>query len=315
MENEDFGLEAFESALFGDGYQTGEEGTEEAMEETETQEPEDNSEEETVSEGLEDPDSEETVEDVETDAETEKPAGKAEKADKAGEPETPLFTLKVNKQEKQVTLEEMTALAQKGMDYDRVKAQNAASQQTIQALQEKADTLDKSQELLDVLNLVAEGSKIPAAQVVESLYISFRKKAGVSEDAAKLELKNARLDKELSAVKSQSEKAASSQKNEEASDRLQRDMAEFKREYPDVELTDELVEQISADIKAGLSLTAAYRKLEREQQAQRMAELERQLAAEKQNKRNKRSSPGSQRDSGGRSGKSDLDVFEKALFR
>ena len=315
MENEDFGLEAFESALFGEGYQTDAEDTDEAMEETETQEPEDNSEEEAASEGGEDQESEETAEDVETDAEVEKPAGKAEKADKAGEPETPLFTLKVNKQEKQVTLEEMTALAQKGMDYDRVKAQNAASQQTIQALQEKADTLDKSQELLDVLNLVAEGSKIPAAQVVESLYISFRKKAGVSEDAAKLELKNARLDKELSAVKSQSEKAASSQKNEEASDRLQRDMAEFKREYPDVELTDELVEQISADIKAGLSLTAAYRKLEREQQAQRMAELERQLAAEKQNKRNKRSSPGSQRDSGGRSGKSDLDVFEKALFR
>lgn len=221
----------------------------------------------------------------------------------------------MNKQEKQVTLEEMTALAQKGMDYDRVKAQNATNQQTIQALQEKADALDKSQELLDVLNLVAEGSKIPAAQVVESLYVSFRKKAGVSEDAAKLELKNARLDKELSAVKSQSEKAASSQKNEEASDRLQRDMAEFKREYPDVELTDELVEQISADIKAGLSLTAAYRKLEREQQAQRMAELERQLAAEKQNKKNRRSSPGSQLDSGGRSSKSDLEVFEKALFR
>lgn len=311
-------LEVFESALFGDDYQTDGDMSAETNEETENQEPE--------VENTPENETEQEATDSDTSGENskdEKPAkeeseslteGTAEDGGERKDGEQ-MFTLKVNKQERQVTRDEVISLAQKGADYDRVKQQYADSQQTIQALQEKADALDQNQEILDVLNLVADGSKTPAAQVVESLYVSFRKKAGVSEDAARLELKNARLDKELSAVKSQSEKADSKQKTEEASDRLQRDMAEFKREYPDVELTDELVEKISADIKSGLSLTAAYRKLEREQQAQRMAELERQLAAEKQNKKNKRYSPGSQRDSGGRSGKSDYDVFEKALFR
>lgn len=317
MENKDFGLETFESALFGEGYQTDAEGDDEAMEETEIQEPEveDTPEKEAEQEAADDDTGGENSKGENTKEEAESQTEGTAGGDEKGKTDEQMFTLKVNKQEKQVTLKEMTALAQKGADYDRVKQQYADSQQTIQALQEKAEAVDRNQEILDVLNLVADGSKITAEQVVESLYISFRKKAGVSEDAARLELKNARLDKELSAVKSQSEKADSRQKTEEASQRLQRDMAEFKREYPDVELTDELVEQISADIKSGLSLTAAYRKLEREQQAQRMAELERQLAAEKQNKRNKRYSPGSQRDSGGRSGRSDYDVFEKALFR
>lgn len=307
MENEDFGLDAFESALFGDDYQTGTEDGVETIEETETQEPEEEASSEEEAEGAEAAESGENPEDED---------GQGEESEGAdGTEDKNLFTLKVNKQEKQVTLEEMTALAQKGMDYDRVKAQNAAHQQTIQALQEKADALDKNQEILDVLNLVAEGSKIPADQVVESLYISFRKQAGVSADAARLELKNARLDKELSAAKQQTEKADSQRRTDEASERLRRDMAEFQQEYPDVELTDEVVEKLSGDIKSGMSLTAAYRKMERAQEAERVAELERQLAAEKQNKKNRRSSPGSQRDSGGRQGKSDIDVFEKALFR
>lgn len=310
---EDF--EVFESALFGDDYQTDSGSGAEADGESEarTMDEESDSVEGTTQEAA---GGSETGENAEGEQESEEEEAGEETTQGDGEPEkAERFTLKVNKQEKQVTLEEMTALAQKGADYDRIKQQVAAHQQTIQSLQEKADAVSRNQELLDVLNLVAEGSKIPAEQVVESLYVSFRKQAGVSEDAARLELKNARLDKELAAVKSQSEKTDSRQKTEEASDRMQRDLAEFKREYPDVELTDELVEQISADIKSGLSLTAAYRKLERAQQAQRMAELERQLAAEKQNRKNRRSSPGSQKDSGGQQGKSDYDVFEKALFR
>lgn len=48
-----------------------------------------------------------------------------------------------------------------------------------------------------------------------------------------------------------------------------------------------------------MSITAAYRKMERAEKDARIAELERQLAAQKQNNKNKRTSPGSQNDSGG----------------
>lgn len=311
---EDF--EVFESALFGDDYQTDADMSAETNEETETQEPEveDTTESESEQEAAGDTTGEENQEDESS------PESNESKKDDATEPEDAqkdgeeLFTLKVNKQERHVTRDEVISLAQKGADYDRVKQQYADSQQTIQALQEKADALDKHRDLLDILDMVAKGSNSTPDQLVESLYVSFRKSAGASEDAAKLELKNARLDKELSAMKGQAEKTDKAQKTDEASSRFQRDMEEFEKEYPDVKLDDELVGKLAEDIKSGLSLTAAYRRMERAQQADRVAELERQLAAEKQNKKNKRASPGSQKDSGGRKGMSDVEIFEKALF-
>ena len=81
-----------------------------------------------------------------------------------------------------------------------------------------------------------------------------------------------------------------------------------------MELTEELVDKLVPDIQNGMTLSAAYRKYEKAQDSARINELERQLAAKAQNDKNKKRSPGSQRDSGGRSPKSDYDVFEKALF-
>ena len=69
-----------------------------------------------------------------------------------------------------------------------------------------------------------------------------------------------------------------------------------------------------ADIQSGMSLSNAYRKQEAAKKDAEIAELKRQLEAEKQNKRNRSNSPGSQRDSGGRRMTSDHDKFEQALF-
>ena len=93
-----------------------------------------------------------------------------------------------------------------------------------------------------------------------------------------------------------------------------RDMEEFQKEYPDVQLTGELIKNLTADIQNGMSLSAAYRKFERQQSAAKIAELERKLAAKAQNDKNKKRSPGSQKDSGGRRTRSDYEDFERALF-
>jgi hypothetical protein len=77
---------------------------------------------------------------------------------------------------------------------------------------------------------------------------------------------------------------------------------------------EELVDKLVPDIRSGMTLSAAYRKYEKAQDTARIAELERKLAAKAQNDRNKRSSPGSQQDSGSRRVKSDYEEFEKALF-
>jgi hypothetical protein len=63
-----------------------------------------------------------------------------------------------------------------------------------------------------------------------------------------------------------------------------------------------------------MSLSTAYRKYERAQEQNRIAELERKLAAKQQNDKNKSRSPGSQKDSGGRRSRSEYEEFERALF-
>ncbi|MGM9589412.1 MAG: hypothetical protein ACI3V0_04465 [Faecousia sp.] len=236
-----------------------------------------------------------------------------DKEDKGGNTDAnQTFTLKVNKEERTVTLEEMTALAQKGADYDRVKEQNTKHQQTIEDLRSKLEGVSSQQAVLDILDTIAQKSGSTLKQLAESLYVNFRKSAGASEDVAREELKSARLEKELNGYKAKQTQQQEQEKDSES--RVRRDVEEFRREYPSVEITEELVNKLAPDIQNGMSLSAAYRKYEKAQDSAKIAELERKLAAKAQNDKNKKRSPGSQKDSGGRSSKSDYDVFEKALF-
>ena len=307
-ENEDFGFEEFESALFDDDYQTGDDNDTDDSDVTET----DDDSQDTGSDDQDDAEGDDFAEDEDTDDSEDDGADGDEVDDSGNTDADKTFTIKVNKEERKVTLEEMTTLAQKGADYDRVKEQNTKHQQTIADLQSKLEGVSSQQAVLDILGTIAQKSNSTLEQLAESLYINFRKSAGASEDVAREELKSAKLEKELNSYKAKQTQQQEQETDAEA--RAKRDLEDFAREYPDVELTEELVDKLVPDIQNGMSLSAAYRKHEKAQDSARIAELERQLAAKAQNDKNKKRSPGSQRDSGGRSPKSDYDVFEKALF-
>ena len=307
-ENEDFGLEEFESALFDDDYQTGDDNDTDDSDVTET----DDDSQDTDSDDQDDAEGDDSAEDEDTDDSEDDGADGDGEGEGGNTDADKTFTIKVNKEERKVTLEEMTTLAQKGADYDRVKEQNTKHQQTIADLQSKLEGVSSQQAVLDILGTIAQKSNSTLEQLAESLYINFRKSAGASEDVAREELKSAKLEKELNGYRA---KQAQQQEQEtDAEARAKRDLEDFAREYPEVELTEELVDKLVPDIQNGMTLSAAYRKYEKAQDSARIKELERQLAAKAQNDKNKKRSPGSQRDSGGRSPKSDYDVFEKALF-
>ena len=308
-ENENVGFEEFESALFGDDYQISDDGVSDAVETDDTEDgdvigdPADD----TDSVDAEQTDTEDGESETEDSGDPEKDSGdSADETDKDGDRQT--FTIKVNKEEKEVTLEEMTTLAQKGADYDRVKENYSKSQQTVQDLQAKLDAVSEHQSTLEILAIIAEKSGENLDQLAESIYINLRKGAGASEDAAREELKSAKLEKELNSYKSRK-----TQNEDDADSRAKRDMEEFQKEYPDVQLTGELIKGLTADIQNGMSLSAAYRKYERQQSAAKIAELERRLAAKTQNDKNKKQSPGSQKDSGGRRTKDSFDEFMSAF--
>ena len=304
-ETKDTGFEEFRSAFSDGDYQN---ASNEDVSDAETEQ-------EMIDDALEEHSEEESSDDTDDDSaeneDTNDSGGNGadgDEEDEGGNTDADqTFTLKVNKVERKVTLEEMTTLAQKGADYDRVKEQNTKHQQTIADLQSKLDGVSSQQSVLDILGNIAQKSNLSLEQLAESLYINFRKSAGASEDVAREELKSAKLEKELNSYKA---KQAQQQEQEtDAEARAKRDLEDFTREYPEVELTEELVDKLVPDIQNGMSLSAAYRKHEKSQDSARIAELERQLAAEKQNNRNKRRSPGSQKDAGANAQKTDFDEF------
>lgn len=254
-----------------------------------------------------DPETEEggKAEESREDASSEEDAAKSAADPQKTDPET--FTLKVNKEEKTYSREEVISLAQKGADYDRVKEQLNSSRETATQLQTQ---LDSQKEAMEVLTDMAKESGMEMPKFLDALRMNMLKKQGLSDDAAGERLLRMKAEKENAALKAA---ATQTQAKETAAQRAQREVAEFREAYPDVEITQELVEKLMDDVRSGQSMTNAYRKFEKTQTDAKIAELQRQLEAEKQNKENRANSPGSQQDSGGRRSKSEFDDFMEAF--
>lgn len=203
-----------------------------------------------------------------------------------------VFTLKVNKEEKTYTRQEVINLAQKGADYDRVKEQLAESRK----------------ELTEVSDLAKEaGQDVPT--FLKELRRTIWKSKGLSEDAIEereLRMKAEQENAQLKAKTAEAEAAS-------ATDRVKQDLEAFRKEYPDVALTEELLKALSKDMLNGGSLLTAYRKKEATEKDARIAELEKALEAERKNKENRATSPGSQKDSGSKRAKTEFDEFMDAF--
>lgn len=297
MDNEEMALADFEAAFSEeDGNQT------EPAEETTGDEPGEGAEgTETGEEGGEDTATEETGDEGEDEPSEGDDGGNTPAAEDS-------FTIKVNKEERTVTRDEVISLAQKGADYDRVKEQLTQTRQQNQTLLEQAE---KNREVLDVLQMLADGTNMPLDQFVDQLHVNFLVKGGKTEGEAREKIRADRAEKQLNESKSKETTAKSEETA--AQDRAQREIAEFHKDFPGVELTEELCGKLMADVQSGMSLSNAYRKQEAAKKDAEIAELKRQLEAEKQNKRNRSNSPGSQRDSGGNRSRSPEDEFFAAF--
>jgi hypothetical protein len=248
----------------------------------------------------ENPDDREGDEDQNAEEQPEEDSGKETAAE--------IFTIKVNKEERSVSREEVISLAQKGADYDRVKEQLNQSRQQNQSLQER---LDKTSGAVEILEMLAAAAKVSVDEFAEKLHINYLVKNGKTEGEAREKIRADKAEKQLNAAKAK--ETAQKTAAEDAQRRAQREVEEFHREFPGVELTEELCNQLMADVQSGMSLSNAYRKQEYAKKAARIAELEKQLAAEKQNKKNRSNSPGSQNDSGGRRSRTPEDEFFAAF--
>lgn len=302
MENMDTSMDEFFGAFDGaDGNQT---DTGEVI--TENEPTEETAAEESTQEG------EETSEDAET-AEEEQNQ-EADKDGAEGEPEPEKqdseqkFTVKVNSETREVSYQEAPAWIQKGMDYDRVKGQLETERQAVQDLNAK---IAEQQEYMDTLKLVSETAKIPIAELLERLHVNAVKKEGQTEAEVRAQIRADKLERQLKAQQSQQDEKKQAQ--DQANARMERELQEFKTAFPDVTLDQELAEKLGADIRAGMSLTSAYLKMENQRLRAEAEQQKQKEAAAAKNKDNRRKAPGSQRDSGGQRMKTAEDDFFAAF--
>lgn len=295
------------AAAFNDGYQTGAEEQQDNSG-TEAQEAE------TSEEGSENAPVGSDSEQTET-PDVEQPEDGTGQETPQEPPQEQKFTIKVNKESREVGLPEMTELAQKGADYDRVKGQLAAARDDLEKVKAQ---FEESRKISELLKRIADDVGVPEEEMLRRVHINWRMNKGESEKEAIAHIESENAKRELNELKErQNQEKANS---ESVQERASREIAEFRKEYPDVELTKELIDEMMADVQGGMTLTNAYRKIEaakKDEEANNLRaeihRLQQQIAAEKQNKKNRSNSPGSQTDAGGRSAKSDFDEFAEAF--
>lgn len=217
--------------------------------------------------------------------------------------------IKVNGEIHSVSYEDAPAWIQKGMDYDRVKNQLAEARQQNQTMSEQ---MEKHKDAIDVLEMIAGDTGMKMDDLLHNLHKSFRMQQGETEKEAEANIRAAKAEREASAYKARQEQPKEPAAQEQQT-RMQREYAEFRAAYPDVRLDDALTEKLGADVAGGMSLLGAYQKMQAQEQAAKIAALERQLEAEKQNRKNAATSPGSQKDSGGQRKRDPVDDFFDAF--
>lgn len=202
----------------------------------------------------------------------------AQEQPKADPPE--LFTLKNRDETRQVTRDELVAMAQKGWDYDTVR-------------QERDQLRQYRQEADPALELVKGYAQRNGMSVGD--YLDFCRKqelmrGGLSEQDAVtklgMEKERAELDARQADIKAKEEQQTSNlRKAQEAAQARQKDIEAFYKIYPGVD-PKTIPQEVWAAVKNGDTLTNAYTMHENKR-------LTAELAAERQNKANQAKSPGS----------------------
>lgn len=295
MENvENMSVQEEQSADQQDAFLDGwgdEQTAQDAPETSETAEGEDTAEEvtETASEtegaqSASDGGAAETAAEASAEAQTETTEQKADAPEKT-------WTLRHMDETKNVGEAEMVTLAQKGMDYDRIRAK-----------------YDESKPAMEILSIFAKQKGVSVADYVSFLRTEAKKADGLSEAEARrsIELE----DREAAVTAREAEQAAERQAAEQAhaaanaaAQRRKADIDEFAREYPDVARNPDAIPKAVWDaVAAGSSLTVAYAKYTAKQ-AREEAERTRSAAqAAQQNVKNAARSTGSMQSAGQNAG-------------
>ena len=278
--DEEFGVDLSDLVSEDDGNQTEEETSEETAEANE--------------------------EEQELSEEPEEPAGQPEAEPTKEQKEEPeeLFDLKFNKEIRKVSRQEVTELAQKGLNHDRILEQRDHLQQ------ENAELLKFKQDneaIIGLLDAAAQKSGTDRNTFLQSVRENAYVSQGLSRDAAHERVLREDAEQRLSRTeKADAEKQQAQQGQELA---RQQDIERFLKLYKDVD-PNTIPKEVWDDVRNGETLVSAYGRYENRQLAESNRKLQESINALKQNEKNKQKSIGSAKTEG----KETRDPFLEYLF-
>lgn len=234
-------------------------------------------------------DTEETVKEGES-----AKAPEADQQTEAEEQSTDSFTLKHMDEVRTVNREEIVPLAQKGMDYDRIKGQLETARNDLKDYAQVKADLSKRNEQFQYLEELAKEQNMSLDELIENTQVQvMHRKTGKDMEVCRGIVANERRARELQAQQ------AKATETEDVKAKRDADIAEFMREYPQLASDPKNVpNEVWEAVNKGESLLNAYRAYEIKTLR---AELEQQKAAaaeEKRKQENKSRSTGSQRTKG-----------------
>ncbi len=208
-------------------------------------------------------------------------------ADEQPGTEEPMFDLKYNKETKQYTRQQVTELAQKGLNYDHVTEQRDRLQQ------ENADLAkfrDENSAILDTLRAAAEASGKSVPEYLTSIRTNLLVAQGISPETARERILREDAEQRLHSQQKAEEAEASSKRD--AEQRQKDDIARFQKKYKDVD-PKAIPQEVWEAVRGGELLTDAYGDYQRRELERQLREANEKLAIRAKNESNRQKSLGS----------------------
>ena len=208
-------------------------------------------------------------------------------ADEQPGTEEPMFDLKYNKETKQYTRQQVTELAQKGLNYDRVTEQRDRLQQEIADL---TKFRDENSAILDTLRAAAEASGKSVPEYLTSIRTNLLVAQGISPETARERI--LREDAEQRLHSQQKAEEAEANRKRDAEQRQKDDIARFQKKYKDVD-PKTIPQEVWEAVRGGELLTDAYGDYQRRELERQLREANEKLAIRAKNESNRQKSLGS----------------------
>lgn len=234
----------------------------------------------------------EEPEQVET---AEEPAQQEDDQTQQEQPEqtsTEEFLLKHMDQTFTVDRQKVTELAQKGLDYERIRQQR-------EEFKQQRDELEKfrseNADMVEFINELSRESGMTTEQLIDELRANqYVRKQGISQDVARERVAREKAERRLQARERQDQKKQQTPPVDPEKQRRQEDIRAFFQRFPGVD-PKTIDKSVWQGVSSGKSLVDSYQDWQNAQKDAEIQRLKAQIEADRKNQENRSKSIGSQR--------------------